>query len=143
MENIYLIESKWDNLSTFSNDEIVVKEEQELRHLIFSWYTTHWDKKYSEDWESFVKKHMYRFQKRFPKRKIAPPDSLLAKNLQFILTMLQKHYGKAPSVCDIKNVLLFFYNKNSSRPPTKISEGFNLVGIDYGEEVKGNFITLG
>jgi len=41
---------------------------------------------------------------------------------------------------NIKNVLLFFYNK--STPSTKITKGFNLMAIDYSEEIKGNFIPL-
>lgn len=35
-ENIYLIESKWDNLAKFTNDELILREEQTLRHKIFS-----------------------------------------------------------------------------------------------------------
>jgi len=73
---------------------------------------------------------------------MAPTDSLLARNLDFILTTLQKHFGKVSSERNIKNVLLFFYNKNKSTPPTKITKGFNLVAIDYSEEIKGNFIPL-
>ena len=141
-ENIYLIESKWDNFSRFKNDEIPLRPEQKIRHRIFSWYVTHWDKKYSSNWESFVKEQMDDFEKEFKKRRIAPTGSLLAINLEFILTMLQKRFGKFSSERNIKNVLLFFYNKNLSTPPTKISEDFNLVSIDYRQEITGNFITL-
>lgn len=40
-KNIYLIESKWDNLGKFNKDELILREEQELRHNIFSWYLMH------------------------------------------------------------------------------------------------------
>ena len=141
-ENIYLIESKWDNLSEYEDEELVLEEKQELRHHIFSWYITHWNEKYSNDWESFTKEQMDDFQRKFPKKKIAPVDSILATNLQFILTILQKRCKKFSSEGNIKNVLLFFYNRKRSTPPTKISRQFNLVGIDYSQEMKGNFITL-
>jgi len=141
-ENIYLIESKWDNLASFKNSEVTLRQEQKIRHRIFSWYILHWDEKYSNDWESFVKEQRDDFQREFKERRIAPTGSLLATNLEFILTMLQKHFGKVSSERNAKNVLLFFYNKNKSTPPTKITKGFNLVAIDYSEEIKGNFIPL-
>ena len=65
LENIYLIESKWDNFSRFQKHEITLSAEQKLRHLIFSWYITHWNKKYCNNWESFVKEQEYRFGKKF------------------------------------------------------------------------------
>lgn len=141
-ENIYLIESKWDNLSTFKNDELTIEEEQELRHRIFSWYVTHWDEKYSNDWESFIEEQMDDFQKEFPEKRIAPANSLLAENLRFILTMLKKHCKGFSSRRSIQNVLCFFYNRGITIPPNKISRDFNLVSIDYSQEIVNNFITL-
>jgi len=141
-ENIYLIESKWDNLSEFNNDEVTIRTEQEIRHCIFSWYIMQWDKKYFNDWEGFRKEKMDDFQKKFPKKRIALPNSLLAINLEFILTILQKHCGGFSSEHNIKNVLLFFYNRQKSTPPTTTSRDFNLVSIDYSQEITGNFITL-
>ena len=37
LENIYLIESKWDNLSNNENYKVKIKNVQQLRHDIFSW----------------------------------------------------------------------------------------------------------
>ena len=34
-ENVYLIESKWDNLSRFNKREITLRAEQKMRHRIF------------------------------------------------------------------------------------------------------------
>ena len=141
-ENIYLIESKWDNFSKNQNDTINLESCQELRHPIFSWYLLHWDEKYSNKWGSFVKEQKGDFQKEFKKRRIAPTGSLLATNLEFILTVSQKHFGRVPSKQNIKNVLLFFYDKDKSTPPTNIPKGFSLVAIDYSKEVTGNFIYL-
>jgi hypothetical protein len=138
-KNIYLIESKWDNLSEFNQDEVILREEQKLRHQIFSWYLTHWDKRYSDDWESFVKEQQHNFK--FKGKTIAPKGSLLATNLEFILTKSIEHC-KNFSSDNIKNLLLFFYNSQKSKPPTKINKPFILIPIDYSKEIKGNFITL-
>ena len=89
-----------------------------------------------------MKEQINDFQKKFPKRRIAPAGSLLATNLQFILTMLQKRYEQFSSEHNIKNVLLFFFNEKRSTPPTKISKGFKLINIDYSKEILGNFVTL-
>ena len=42
-QNIYLIESKWDNLSENKNEQIELIDEEVLRHKIFSWYLRNWD----------------------------------------------------------------------------------------------------
>jgi len=140
LENIYLIESKWDNLANFKNDNIILRQEQKTRHQIFSWYLTHWDKKYSNDWESFVREQKHDFK--FEGKTIAPKGSLLATNLEFILTATQKHFGRVPSKQNVKNVLLFFYDKVKSTPPANLPKGFSLVAIDYSKEITGNFIYL-
>ena len=141
-ENIYLIESKWDNFSRFKNDQITLRPEQEIRHRIFSWYIMHWDKKYSNNWKSFVKEQNKNFQKEFKKKKIAPTGRLLATNLEFILNKLLEHCKRFSSENNIKNMLLFFYNKEKSTPPSKISRAFKLVSIDYSQEITGKFIIL-
>ena len=141
-ENIYLIESKWDNLSRFQNDEITIRDEQELRHRIFSWYITHWDRKYSDNWENFTKEQMDDFQKKFTDKRIAPTNSLLARNLEFILSNLERCCKNFSSEHNIKNVLLFFHNRKLTTPPSKISGNFSLLSIDYSQEIMGNFITL-
>lgn len=74
-------------------------------------------------------------------QKKAPKDSLLASNLHVILTELHKHSIKYTSHQNIKNVLLFFYNKNKSTYP-KIVEGFKVVSIDYSDIIIRNFVNL-
>jgi hypothetical protein len=139
-ENIYLIESKWDNLAEFSNSEFLLREEQTLRHKIFSWYLTHWSKKYFNNWQTFINEHQNDFK--FGNKTIAPEDSLLARNLGLILNKLQENCKNYPSENNIKNVLLFFYNAEKSKPPTKTDNTFKLIPIEYNREIKGNFVTL-
>lgn len=141
-ENIYLIESKRDSFSGSQNDEISLKSCQELRHSIFSWYLQHWDEKYANRWEYFEKELESDFQKEFKKRRIAPTGSLLASNLEFVLTTIRRYFGKIPSKNNVKNVLLFFCDKNKSTSPTNLPKGFTLVAIDYGQEITGNFIWV-
>jgi hypothetical protein len=144
LENIYLIESKWNNLSAFKEGKIVIKPEQKLRHHIFSWYVTHWDGKYEYDWKSFFEEQRNHFQKEFGKYKKTIPhnDTVLARNLQFVLSKLRKHCVKFSSPQNIKNILLFFYNKNKSTTPVLNTEEFDLISIDYSKEIEGNFIEL-
>jgi hypothetical protein len=140
LKNIYLIESKWDNLSEFNKDELVLRGEQTLRHQILSWYLTHWNKEYYGHWERFVEKHRDNF--RFEEKTMPQKDSLLAINLEFILTKSLEHC-KTISFDNIKNVLLFFYStKKKSKPPTKTNRTFKRIPIDYSEIVEGNFVTL-
>lgn len=130
-ENIYLIESKWDNFSKSNNNTLNLELRQKLRHSIFSWHLQHWDDKYTNNWKLFLKEQGNAFQKEFKNRRIAPAGSLLANNLEFVLSKIRKHFRKTPTEQNIKNVLLFFHNGKDSSPPTKISKGFNLVAIDY------------
>ena len=89
-----------------------------------------------------MKEQMDDFQKEFKERRIAPTSSLLATNLEFILNKLLEHCKKFSSEDNIKDVLLFFYDKRKSTPPPKISRAFKLVSIDYSQEIIGNFVTL-
>ncbi|MGD0994600.1 MAG: hypothetical protein ABR909_03630 [Candidatus Bathyarchaeia archaeon] len=136
-KNIYLIESKWDNLTEFNKDELMLRDEQTLRHEVFSWYLTHWNKKYYGNWQTFIDEHQKDFK--FEKKTIAR-NSLLARNLESVLSKLQEHCPNF-SPDNIKNVLLFFHDAKNT-PPTKTNNGFTLISIDYSKEIKGNFVTL-
>lgn len=139
-ENIYLIESKWDNLAKFTNDELILREEQSLRHKIFSWYLTHWNSEYYNNWQTFIKEQGRDF--RFNNKRIAPNGSLLAKNLELVLNGLHENCRNHPTEKNVKNVLLFFYNVKNSTPPTKTSSMFRIVPIEYGKDFPNSLITL-
>lgn len=89
--------------------------------FLFFFGNESWDGKYCKNWESFEKEHQYDFQKKFKGKVIAPTGSLLATNLEFILSKSLEHCKRFSSEDNIKNVLLFFYNGNRSKPPRKIS----------------------
>ena len=136
-ENIYLIESKWDNLTKFDNKELMLSDAQTLRHEIFSWYLTHWNKKYYGNWQTFANEHQNDFKFN---NKIIARNSLLARNLESVLNKLQEHCHSLSSD-NIKNVLLFFHGAKST-PPTKTNEGFKPIAIDYSKDIKNNFVAL-
>jgi len=139
-ENIYLVESKWDNLTKFHNDEFILREEQILRHKIFSWYLTHWNEKYSNDWQTFINENQKEFK--FKDKAMAPKNSLLATNLELILSELFKHCSNITSGANVKNVLLFFYNAHKSKCPFRTHRDFTLIPIDYSKEIPNKFVTL-
>jgi hypothetical protein len=76
---------------------------------------THWNEKYSDDWQTFGNENQERFS--FLKKSIAPTGGLLARNIEYILKKIHEHCG-VPSERNIKNVFLFFYNSEKSNPPT-------------------------
>jgi hypothetical protein len=138
-QKIYLIESKWDNHNDFSNEEFPLENHQILRHQIFAWYLTHWKKKYLGDWQAFITENQAQFY--FLNKSVAPSGSLLAKNIEYVLTKIQAHCGYS-SEKNIKKVFLFFYNPEKSKPPSKIAQNFKLIPIEYNVETKDNFVTL-
>jgi hypothetical protein len=138
-QNIYLIESKWDNLTEYKNDKLVIRPEQLMRHQIFSWYLTHWNRTYSNKWADFIKEQQRAFNLRV--KRIAPAKSLLAGNLEFVLNKLLERCRTFSSESNIKNVLLFFH-REKSRPPRNINKVFTLIAIDYGKEVQSNFVLF-
>lgn len=138
-QNVYLIESKWDNHNDFNNEEILLENHQILRHQIFTWYLTHWDKKYTNNWQTFIAEKNGEFP--FSNKTIAPNGSLLAQNLKQILIRIQEHCGYL-SENRVKNILLFFYDSQKSTYPTKTSNSFKLIHISYNKENEGNFVTM-
>lgn len=146
-QNIYLIESKWDKSSENKNDKIKLAEAQIRRHKIFSWYLENWDRqKYSNNWGGSESDFQSNFAKKFPDRKMAPAESCLAKDLEFVLNRLQEHCRgfsckhRKPT----RNVLLYLYG-NKSAEIKKVAAGdlnFKVVNINYSQYTSGNFISL-
>jgi hypothetical protein len=138
-QSVYLIESKWDNHNDFKNEEFSLENHQILRHQIFAWYLTHWNKKYVGNWQAFIDDEKENFP--FSNKTIAPDGSLLAQNLEQILTRIQEQCGYL-SESSIKNVFLFFYNSHKSTYPIKTNGSFKPIPIPYSREIEGNFVTM-
>jgi hypothetical protein len=132
-ENVYLIESKWDNHRSNTTSDLVLRSEQTERHEVFRWYLSNWSNKYPE-WKAFTIEKGGNFP---AGKKIAPTNSLLAVNLQQILSRINEHCPNSVSENHVKNVLLFFCS-SKSKPPTKVSENFTIIPVEY----ENNFVTL-
>jgi len=141
-KNAYLIESKWDGLRRWdARARILLGEAQKLRHQVFSWYLMHWDPEYSSDWKRFKEDHNTEFQNRFGKN-VARAGRLLSRNLEFVLTKINKHCSRLKPE-NIKNVILFFYNQErNSSPPSTAPDDFSMVPLDYSNVIEGHFVVF-
>lgn len=136
---VYLIESKWDNLSENKKVVIELSDVQILRHKTFAWYYDHW--KVGSDWTKFVERYGDNFEGEFGKwqRKIAPPRSLLSENLQYVLNQMHN-----PNK-ELKNSLLYFYRQGPCRPYITVESGdlhFQLLVFAYPTAEKSNYIII-
>lgn len=139
--NVYLIESKWDNLTEFKKDELTLRKEQTLRHRILAWYLAHWNNRYNGNWSSFEEDYREDFRQEFKEQqKTIASNSLLARNLEFILTKCVERCKKISSE-NITNVLLFFHGAKS-KPPTITNESFTIIPIDYTNGINEDFVSL-
>jgi hypothetical protein len=138
-EKYYLIESKWDNHSNYKKESIAIREEQALRHEVFTWYLFNWGLNYAGDWQKFKeeKKIPLKYGKTIP-----PAGSLQAKNLEYILSRLVNYCDCVCDMSNVRNVLLFFYDSTKSEPPTKTNGMFTIIPIDYGKYSIDNFINI-
>lgn len=142
-KSIYLIESKWDNLSNYKKERLLLREEQLTRHRVFAWYLTHWDKKYAGKWQEFVDDNRSDFiaGKKLPDGEKGK-QSLLAANLESILNKLLDHCKGFSSHDNVKNILLFFYNNAKSKPPKETNPNFFPIPINYENSIEDNLIPL-
>lgn len=123
-KSVYLIESKWQFSSEIIKGSAVkLREEQLLRHKIFSWYFKHWEK--NSNWTDFVRKNEKQFEGEFKdkKKKIAPIGSRLSENLEYLLNLLHGYSGT------IKNVLLVI-NSGEGHLQVENPNEFILITLD-------------
>lgn len=154
---IYPIESKWDSASDRMKDCITLKHNQLLRHKIFMWYYWKWSEGGGEEWEWFRNRHSEEFKKTFSGKRIPKEETLLARNLKFVLEKLCGHserhgYGRER----LENKLFRFHKEAQSHGrsdkkapairPANVNDGnlfreleFQVVGIGYRSE---GFIRL-
>ena len=139
--NVYLIESKWDNFTINDNDVIELKSEQILRHKIFSWYYVNWSAHQYKTWNDFAEQKADMFSKLFSNKLIAQPETLLAQNLETVLVKLGEYCTKYNSPI---NVLLFFHGAQSQKVK-RVKSGrlkFEVINIDYSKFTENNFTSL-
>ena len=120
-ENVYLIESKWDNHRQTNHTELLLRPEQTVRHKVFRWYLSNQNSE-----KEFIEG-----------KKIAPANSLLAMNLQYVLSQIRQCCPNSAKPDHVKNVLLYFHGAKSS-PPQNVPEGFTILAVEY----EGKYVNL-
>jgi len=125
----YLIESKWQGPSGVTGRRVVVDETQQHRHHIFKWYAEHWNSSQFRDWTHFAEAHGEEFKRHFEGKEIAPPDSKLHKNIEYVVEGIRSHTH--PEEPEMKDVLLFFSPKGSRAPEYAEPNWFELVVMEY------------
>jgi hypothetical protein len=110
---VYLIESKWDNVADGPRDRVVLEEVQITRHRIFAWLRREWQEIRPASWEQFRNAVGGTFTQTFPNRPLATFKRLLARNLAYLLSLLEKHPA------NMVNVLLYFHRATVT-PATEI-----------------------
>lgn len=133
---VYLVESKWDSSAEIRDDWITLKAVQIRRHKIMRWYLETWQVSQPKDWMTFVAQQGTAFQARFPGNKIAPVDSRLAQNLEFVLRTL--------SECGthVQDVLLFIGQASSSKPVGVQPDSFSFVIVEYQPLVPSGYFQM-
>ena len=133
-ENIlYLGESKWDGSSELQKGILELRDEQKLRHRLFTFYVEEWFK-CDGDWPSFI--HNANPQDKGIDKPIVPENSLLARNLKTVLQIISNHFSTKP---EFENLILYLYNRTlSEQVPQQVSKEFKLASIDYSEATLTN-----
>jgi hypothetical protein len=120
----YLVEAKWHGSGEVSTGTVILRPEQYRRHEIFAWYRNAWERGGNVRWTDFLGVAGEAWLAAYPDRKLAPEGSLLARNLEFVLTQLAD-CGPA------QDVVLFVGLKGLPAPTAVESERFQLVVLEY------------
>ncbi len=134
-ESIYLIEAKWPSSSEVRGTKITVRQNQILRHKIFAWHLAQYAK-CKVPWERFVAKFDSAYRVVFPGKKLAPPESKLAGNIEFILRKLIL-FNTAT-----KDVLLYLHPEGSPAAASVDPKSFDLVNVTFIPEVEEGVFRL-
>ena len=139
--SLYLGESKWDKSSERIVDGVLtLREEQLLRHEIFKFYVEEWAFGSYRNWSEFIINAQPILRQKCINKPIAPEDSLLAANIQTVLSIIKQHYSSQPA---IRNVLLYLYDRTfNNKAPQKAGTDFSVVPIDYSGGLFGNYVNI-
>lgn len=141
---VYLGESKWDNSSELKELSVNLRDEQILRHKLFSTYIKKWLQTNPKNWEEFSSILSIDLKNLNISKHIAPFGSLLQENIQSVLENITNRF-KCTNEFRIQNILLYLHNNVSEQylPKSVNSPDFKLVCLDYSSILKGHFIDFG
>ena len=133
---VYLVDSKWDLAPKTGNYWITLNAAHSARHEIMRWYLKTWQMSQPNDWITFVEQQETAFQTLFPGNKLAPVDSRLAQNLEYVLNTL----GKCGT--HVQDVLLFIGQMTSPKPIGVKPDGFKLVNLTYQPLIPSGYFKI-
>lgn len=132
----YLVEAKWNSSSELSESTLDIAERQQRRHKVMRWYYEHWQREPKGSWTDFGKRSKPSFEAAFPGLTIPTAGTTLAKNLEYVLTLMKEN--ELP----LYDVLLFLSVHRGLRPNTVNPDYFRLVMMNV-EAVGGDgFIRI-
>jgi hypothetical protein len=120
----YLVEAKWHGSGEVSTGTAILRPEQYRRHEIFSWYRDAWERGGRLRWIDFLGEAGEAWLAAYPDRTLAPDGSLLARNLEFVLSQLS---DCGPN----QDVVLYVGLEGLPAPSAVESERFRLVVLEY------------
>ena len=135
-QSIYPVEAKWSESSEVQDRTINVTEGQIKRHKIFAWYLERYAACKAQSWDRFVTLHGPDFCKTFPDKKLAPPGSKLAANIEFVLRRLSS------KITTTTDVLLYLHPKNCLPASSVNPASFHLVNVAFDPKSKGGIFSL-
>lgn len=138
---LYLGESKWSQSSEkVENRQLILRQEQKLRHKLFQFYVEQWAFGHYQSWNEFCLGAVPHLQQLGIKKPLAPQGSLLAQNLQTILSVIKQHFTSMPQM---QNLLLYFHKDMENRQlPTSAGQDFRLVHLNYSPISQDHFVVL-
>jgi hypothetical protein len=135
---LYLGEAKSDRSSeAVRGEEIVLRQEQLLRHQVFRQYVTDWTRGSYDSWDAFLSAVAPSWPGDKP---MAPNGSLLSENLHRVLSTVQAKLNGTPEVVD---VLLYLHDGDSAAAVSiSAPSGFQLAQLDYSPAKFGQYIHM-
>ncbi len=132
---IYPIEAKLHASQEVDGTRVTLGRAQVVRHRVFAWYLSRYVES-TVPWDRFVARYDSEFRDVFPGKKLAPPKSRLAYNIEFILQKLILFNSTT------KDVLLYLHPKGSAPATSVDPETFSSVSVSFNPESRHGFFRL-
>lgn len=132
----YLIEGKWNSSSELKESVLKIAEKQTRRHNVMRWYYENWKRGGRESWADFRQRSKASFEAAFQGLTMPTAGTTLAKNLEYVLTLMKE------KELPLYDVLLFSIVHAGLRPPDVNPASFRLVVMNV-EAIGGDgFIRI-
>jgi hypothetical protein len=137
---VHLGETKWQSSPEVAEPEIKLREEQILRHRIFTIYYQIWIEKSLWEWNEFLIRVSEELKKAGINKPIPPVDSLLSINLKSVLAKLAQATNRSPRLDNL--ILVVDCNGFLHSAQKRAPKNFSLLIIDASKNTEDGFIPL-